>query len=440
VVLNNLDTKNVDVVNATVNTNTLTCNFYGKSGHIESTCYKKNGFPNNKGGKRTCTHCGRVGDTVDVCYKKHGFPPGHRLFNAKTKSNDLKNDEEDQEVRLTQQQYQALMSLIKPGNEADVSQKTSHISNISSSIIDPGNTFPNRKFMHTNSWILDSGATDHVSVNLKHFDSYETSNNIKVNLPNGLCVVATHTGIVKLTSDITLHNVLFIPGFHYNLIYISKLTHDSQLHVIFTNFGCFIQDQMNNKIGSVKFHEGLYVLSNCKSCISYVTGDKDNNVWHKRLGHLSDRRLNILQSQYNYIDYRKEHCDVCHMSKQKKLPFSNSESCADKCFDIIHVDIWGPSPTPSLHGHHYFLTIIDDSSRFTLVYLMCNKSETRTHLINFVNYAENQFETKIKIIRNDNGHEFKMNDFFNSKGIVHQISCVETPEQNGITEKNTNIY
>jgi len=123
------------------------------------------------------------------------------------------------------------------------------------------------------------------------------------------------------------------------------------------------------------------------------------------------------------------------MAKQKKLSFSNSESRTDRCFSLIHIDIWGPSPTPSLHGHRYFLTIIDDFSRFSWVYLMQNKSETRTHLVNFINLVENQFETKVQIIRSDNSNEFKMNSFFDSKGIIHQTTCVETPEQNGIAER-----
>ena len=66
---------------------------------------------------------------------------------------------------------------------------------------------------------------------------------------------------------------------------------------------------------------------------------------------------------------------------------------------------------------------------------MQNKSETRTHLVNFINLVENQFETKVQIIRSDNSNEFKMNSFFDSKGIIHQTTCVETPEQNGIAER-----
>jgi len=66
---------------------------------------------------------------------------------------------------------------------------------------------------------------------------------------------------------------------------------------------------------------------------------------------------------------------------------------------------------------------------------MQNKSETTTHLVNFINLVENQFGTKVQIIRSDNGNEFKMNSFFDSKGIIHQTTCVETPEQNGIAER-----
>ena len=66
-------------VNATI-MNSM-CNFYGRTGHTESTCYRKHGFP-NKNGKSTsnrgkaCSHCGKNGHTVDTSYKKYGFPPG----------------------------------------------------------------------------------------------------------------------------------------------------------------------------------------------------------------------------------------------------------------------------------------------------------------------------------------------------------------------------
>ncbi|KAK2387518.1 cysteine-rich RECEPTOR kinase [Trifolium repens] len=72
---------------------------------------------------------------------------------------------------------------------------------------------------------------------------------------------------------------------------------------------------------------------------------------------------------------------------------------------------------------------------FTWVILMKNKSETRGHIVNFLSYIETQFSTKLKCLRSDNGIEFLMHDFYNSKGILHQRSCVECPQQNGIVER-----
>ena len=66
---------------------------------------------------------------------------------------------------------------------------------------------------------------------------------------------------------------------------------------------------------------------------------------------------------------------------------------------------------------------------------MKTNAETRKHLQNLINMIENQFNCHLKILRSDNGPEFLMTDFFNRKGIVHQTSCVETPQQNSIVER-----
>lgn len=91
------------------------------------------------------------------------------------------------------------------------------------------------------------------------------------------------------------------------------------------------------------------------------------------------------------------------------------------------MDHWGPIVTPSLDGFKYFLTIVDDFSRYTWIFPMTNKSETRQHIHNFITYCKTQFSCTIKMIRSDNGQEFLMEPYYNSLGILHQRSCVETP-------------
>jgi len=102
---------------------------------------------------------------------------------------------------------------------------------------------------------------------------------------------------------------------------------------------------------------------------------------------------------------------------------------------MIHVDIWGPTSVTSLHGQKFFLTIIDDFSGYTWVHLMKNKGETKPVLSKFVTLIKNQFDRKIKIIRYENNQEFAWQEFYDIEGIVHQTSCVETPEQNVIVER-----
>jgi hypothetical protein len=66
---------------------------------------------------------------------------------------------------------------------------------------------------------------------------------------------------------------------------------------------------------------------------------------------------------------------------------------------------------------------------------MKDKSETRQHVIDFIKMIEIQHKSHVKIVRSDNGVEFLMPQFYSSKGIIHQTSCVETPEQNGRVER-----
>jgi len=66
---------------------------------------------------------------------------------------------------------------------------------------------------------------------------------------------------------------------------------------------------------------------------------------------------------------------------------------------------------------------------------MHNKSEVRANVVNFISYIENHFQTKTKTIHTNNVVGFILKDFFASKDIIHQITCVETPEQNNIVER-----
>ena len=118
---------------------------------------------------------------------------------------------------------------------------------------------------------------------------------------------------------------------------------------------------------------------------------------------------------------------------QSRNYFPLSSSKAEKIFQLIHCDIWGPYHESSTNGAHYFLTIVDDMSWATWVYLMIDKGETSHFLREFIVMVKNQFDTSVKVVRSDNGLEFTskpMQQFYHNHGIQCQSSCVETPQQN----------
>ncbi|KAJ0024377.1 hypothetical protein Pint_07411 [Pistacia integerrima] len=277
-------------------------------------------------------------------------------------------------------------------------------------------------------------------------------------MPNGIEAPITHVGTVQLTPSISLHEVLCIPSFQFNLISTKKLTTSLTSCLVFFSNCCLIQDLLYwTTIGQGEVRSGLYhflkttvspsLLANKLSTFSTAvfTGSASiyNNLdvidlWHCRLGHPSFTCITLIIDpivKKDVSSINTKPCCICLLAKLHRLPFPHSQHKTSKPFEIIHCDLWGPCSTIAYDGSKFFLTIIDDFTRTTWLYLLQTKSETRNCLISFSNMIENQFDLKIKILRSDNGSEFQMTDFFNNKGIIHQRSCVATPQQNGIMEQ-----
>ncbi|GJY02939.1 putative ribonuclease H-like domain-containing protein [Tanacetum coccineum] len=86
----------------------------------------------------------------------------------------------------------------------------------------------------------------------------------------------------------------------------------------------------------------------------------------------------------------------------------------------------------------YCLVVTNDFSRFSWVFFLATKDETSGILKTFITEIENQLDYKVKVIRSDNGTEFKnsvMNQFCEMKGIKREFSVSRTPQQNGVAER-----
>jgi len=295
------------------------------------------------------------------------------------------------------------------------------------------------------SWILDTGATDHVTYTKEHFIAFHKIKPICIKLPNSSTVTAHFAGTVQFSENFIIFNVLYIPEFTFNLISVQTLIKDLNCVLTFSSKMCQIQSSPTLKtIGHAEFVNGLYYLhsfsvSNKNSVCSSITLNCNNNnadLWHFRLGHPGNKVIKQICTNFPYVQsVNNSICDICHFAKLHKLPFPKSTTTSAAIFDLIHVDKWGPMSIMYVHGHKYFLSIVDDLSKHMWAYMMHSKGETRSLLRNFIIFAKNQYGKNIKIIRSDNGPEFCYTDLYNQYGIDHQRSCVETPQQNAIVER-----
>ena len=132
-------------------------------------------------------------------------------------------------------------------------------------------------------------------------------------------------------------------------------------------------------------------------------------------------------------------CDSCQKAKQRKTSFkSKAESSVVNPYHLLHVDLFGPVNVMSLGRKKYALVIVDEFTRYTWVYFLAGKNETTSILTEHVKQLDRESEHKVKIIRSDNGTEFKnglMEEFCKDKGVRQEFSAPGTPQQNGVVER-----
>ena len=114
----------------------------------------------------------------------------------------------------------------------------------------------------------------------------------------------------------------------------------------------------------------------------------------------------------------------------------------------MHTDICCPFPTTSWNGQQYFITFIDDYSRYGYLYLIHEKSQSLDVFKTFKAEVELQLGKKIKAVKSDRGGEYygrydgsgeqrpgPFSLFLKECGIVPQYTMPEKPSMNGVAER-----
>ena len=123
------------------------------------------------------------------------------------------------------------------------------------------------------------------------------------------------------------------------------------------------------------------------------------------------------------------------LAKQQRLSFPSHNHMSTIPFALLHLDTWGPFATESIDGFKYFLTIVNDYSRVTWVYMLKNKSEVTIVFPKFLKLISTQYGGVVKAIRTDNAHELLFTDLIEKHGIIHYFFCAYTPQQNYVVER-----
>ncbi len=218
---------------------------------------------------------------------------------------------------------------------------------------------------------------------------------------------------------------------------VSKLTKQLKCSVCFFPDHVIIQDLKTKKtIGEGRESNGMYYFDGLQSSVACPVSASPLLI-HSRLDHPSLENLKKLVPNLNSTSTLE--CESCQLGKHHRaLYLSRVNKRVDKPFSLIHTDSWGPSRTKSKLGFQYFIIFVDDFSRMTWLYLMKDRSELFSIFCAFCAEIQNQFHTRINILRSDNAKEYFSNSissYMQQQGILHQSSCPHTSQQNGVAER-----
>ncbi|GJR91768.1 putative ribonuclease H-like domain-containing protein [Tanacetum coccineum] len=304
---------------------------------------------------------------------------------------------------------------------------------------------------------VDSGCSRHMSGNIAHLSDFKDFDGGYVTFGGGANGGRiTGKGTIK-TDKLDFDDVYFVKELKFNLFSVSQMC-DKKNYVLFTDSECLVLSpnfklpDENQILLKIPRQDNMYsfdmkniVPKDGLTCLVAKATSEESMLWHRRLGHVNFKNINKLVKENLVRDLplkrfeNDQTCVACLKGKQHRA------SCKTKAFSpitkplfMLHMDLFGPTFVSSLMHKKYCLVVTDDYSRFSWVFFLRTKDETSEILKNFIKEIENLVDKKVKIIRSDNGTEFKnnvMDEFCREKGIKREYSVARTPQQNGVAER-----
>uniref|UniRef100_A0A2N9HH98 Integrase catalytic domain-containing protein n=1 Tax=Fagus sylvatica TaxID=28930 RepID=A0A2N9HH98_FAGSY len=279
---------------------------------------------------------------------------------------------------------------------------------------------------------------------------YSNQGTDQVTVGNGQSLPITHTGNSQLYASshlFKLRKILHVPSMSSNLLSVHRFCKDNNASFYFDASKFRIKDLSSGRLlyngpsehGLYPIHGAILPASSPKLFHTSAVSSS-SQLWHNRLGHPQQSVVkHVLQNKLRLpVSNTTSLCIHCLEGKMHKLPFPNSVSITSHPLEIVHSDVWGPAPITSNNETRYYVTFVDDFTRFTWFFPLQSKSQVLSSFMHFKSTMENLLSCKLKILRTDCGGEYTKHDFqsfCSSTGVFHQFTCPHTSQQNGVAER-----
>ncbi|GJR72417.1 putative ribonuclease H-like domain-containing protein [Tanacetum coccineum] len=308
-----------------------------------------------------------------------------------------------------------------------------------------------------NKGIFDSGCSRHMIGNKDFLTDYQDIDGGFVAF-GGSARGGKITGKGKIRTDkLDFKDVFFVKELKFNLFSVSQMC-DKKNSVLFTKTECLVLSpdfkllDASQVLLRVPRQSNMYnfdlknvVPSGDLTCLFAKAIIDESKLWHRRLGHVNFKTMNklvkgnLVRGLPSKIFENDHTCVACQKGKQHKASCkAKLVSSISQPLQMLHMDLFGPTSVRSINHKTYCLVVTDDFSRFSWVFFLASKDETSGILKRFITEIENQLNHKVKVIRCDNGTEFKnreMNEFYGLKGIKREFSIARTPQQNEVAKR-----
>jgi hypothetical protein len=258
------------------------------------------------------------------------------------------------------------------------------------------------------------------------------------------------------SSTRVIKDVLYVPGLGTNLFSIAAAT-NSGLEARFSNDMVSIHRDDELVLTGKRSGSTLYLLDLKPHTASITPTRRIDSayraglrasllVWHQRLGHMNHQTILKMVSEELVSGLHltnekipKTLCAACELGKFHRQPLKIGRTRATRIGELVHSDVEGPMPSPSIGQARYYVLFTDDFSGWRVIYFMKCKSEVPVCFRLFIASLLSETGKTIRTLRSDNGGEYSGNDFkkfLTEKGIRHETSAANTPAQNGVAERS----